>query len=128
MLMQQSSRKEMIMVRQYEDKLASLREQFFYMIIRRVAELSSNVCWTFPAAAHGESENLAGLRTVVWRGTTQPSSQKCGAEMEAENNLCGLENVGAKGEGATVCWRRWRRGCACIFRRGISSHLSLCFL
>jgi hypothetical protein len=53
-------------------------------------------------AAHGESETLADLRTVVWRGTTQPSSQKGGAEMGAENNLCGWENVGDKGEEATV--------------------------
>jgi len=28
------------------------------------------------AAAHDESENLAGMRTVVWRGTTQPVALK----------------------------------------------------
>ena len=81
------------------------------------------------AAAHGGG---ADMRTVAWRGTTQPSSQKGGAEMDAENNLCGVENVGDKGEGAAAT-----AGCAgedgaaeaqCIFRRGISYNLSLCFL
>ena len=33
------------------------------------------------------------------RGTTQPSSQTDGAEMDTEDNLCSMENVGYLFEG-----------------------------
>ena len=36
---------------------------------------------------------------MVGRGTTQPSSQTDGAEMDAEDNLCSVENVGDQVEG-----------------------------
>ena len=74
----------------------------------------------------------AGMRTVVWRGTTQPSSQKGGAGMDAENNLRGVDNVGDKGEGAAATtWGVGEDGATelqCIFRRGISYNLILCIL
>ena len=39
---------------------------------------------------------------MVGRGTTQPSGQKGGADLDAQDNLCGMENVVDKGEGAST--------------------------
>ena len=41
-----------------------------------------------------------GMGKVVERCTRQQSSRKGGAKVDAENNLCGMENLADTGEGA----------------------------
>ena len=48
----------------------------------------------------------------------QPSSQKGGAEMDAEDNMCGMENVGDKGEGASTSKGSSGEGGAADAKRG----------
>ena len=54
-------------------------------------------CGDKGSQALDEQDSGVGMGYVVGRGTTQPSGQKGGSEMDAKENLCGMENVGDKG-------------------------------
>ena len=81
---------------------AEVGEGFRSMARADQSPAQASCCGDKGSQALDKQGSGVGMGWVVGRGTTQPSSQKGGAEMDAEDNLCGMEDVGDKGEGAST--------------------------
>jgi hypothetical protein len=69
--------------------------------------VQASCCGDKGRQALGKQDSGVAMGYMVGRGTTQPSSQKGGAEVDAKDNMCGMENMGDNGEGAAPT-----KGCA----------------
>ncbi len=78
----------------------------------------ASCCGDKGSQALGKQGSGVGMGQVVGRGTAQPSSQKGGAEMDAEDNVCGMEDVGDKGEGASTSQQSAEEDGAADAKRG----------